>query len=141
MERVAEIDGVTYYNDSIATSPDRTLVALSALPPGVVLIAGGYDKGLSYGVLGRLIGRRVSHLILTGDTADAIAASVPSGSPTRVSRAASLDDAVAAATRRTGTGGTVLFSPASASYDRFRNYVERGDRFKALVQDTGGRDG
>lgn len=141
MERVAVIEGVTYYNDSIATSPDRTLVALSALPPGVVLIAGGYDKGLSYRVLGQYIGRRVSHLILTGDTADAIAASVPSGSPTRISRVDSLDDAVFAASRMAGTGGTVLFSPASASYDCFRNYVERGDRFKTLVLETGGSDG
>lgn len=141
LERVAEIQGVTYYNDSIATSPDRTLVALSALPPGVVLIAGGSDKGLSYGVLGPLIGRRVSHLILTGDTADTIAAAVPSGSPTRISRVDSLDDAVSAATRRAGTGGTVLFSPASASYDRFRNYVERGNRFKTLVLDKGVCDG
>ncbi len=141
LERVAEIAGVTYYNDSIATSPDRTLVALEAVPPGVVLIAGGYDKGLSYGALGRHIGSRVSHLILTGDTADAIAASVPSGSPTRISRVDSLDDAVSAATRRAEIGGTVLFSPASASYDRFRNYVERGNRFKTLVLDTGGCDG
>ena len=137
LERVADIGGVAYYNDSIATSPDRTQVALSALPPGLVLIAGGYDKGLAYDALGRHIGRRVSHLILTGDTADAIAASVPAGSATRISRVDSLDDAVSVAVRRAGSCGTVLFSPASASYDRFRNYVERGDRFKTLVLDMG----
>ena len=140
LERVAEIGGVTYYNDSIATSPDRTQVALAALPPGVVLIAGGYDKGLAYDALGSDIGRRVSYLILTGRSSDAIAASVPAGSPTRVVRVDSLDDAVSAAARRSGSGNTVLFSPASASYDRFRNFEERGDRFRKLVMDMRASD-
>ena len=135
LERVADIGGVTYYNDSIATSPDRTQVALAALPSGVVLIAGGYDKGLAYDALGCHIGRRVSHLILTGQTADALAASVPAGSPTRILRADSLDAAVSAAARWAESGNTVLFSPASASYDCFRNFEERGDRFKKLVLD------
>lgn len=133
LERVAEIRDVTYYNDSIATSPDRTQVALSALPRGVVLIAGGYDKGLAFGALGRHIGQRVSHLVLTGQTADAIAASVPAGSPTRILRADSLEDAVSAAAGRAGPGSTVLFSPASASYDCFRNFTDRGERFRKLV--------
>ena len=141
LERVAKVRGVAYYNDSIATSPDRTHVALSALPPGVVLIAGGYDKGLTFDALGRQIGRRVSHLILTGQTADAIAASVPAGSPTRILRVRSLDDAVSAAARRAGPGNTVLFSPASASYDCFRNYTERGERFRQLVINVRRRDG
>lgn len=141
LERVAEIRGVTYYNDSIATSPDRTQVALSALPPGLVLIAGGYDKGLAFGTLGRQIGRTVSHLVLTGQTSDAIAASVPAGSTTRILRADSLDDAVSAAARRAAPGSTVLFSPASASYDRFRNFTERGDRFRQLVLDMRTGDG
>ena len=141
LERVAEIRGVTYFNDSIATSPDRTQVALSALPPGVVLIAGGYDKGLAYGALGRQIGRRVSHLVLTGQTADAIAESVPAGSPTRILRAGSLDDAVSEAARRAAPGSTVLFSPASASYDCFRNFTERGERFRQLVLNKRSCDG
>ncbi len=141
LERVAEIREVTYYNDSIATSPDRTQVALSALPPGVVLIAGGYDKGLAFDALGRQIGRRVSHLILTGQTAGAIAASVPAGSLTRILRVSSLEDAVSAAARRAGPGSTVLFSPASASYDRFRNFTERGDRFRQLVLNVRRCDG
>lgn len=141
LERVAEIRDVTYYNDSIATSPDRTQVALSALPPGVVLIAGGYDKGLAFDALGRQIGRRVSHLILTGQSADAIAASVPATSPTRILRVSSLEDAVTAAARRAGPGNTVLFSPASASYDCFRNYTERGERFRQLVLNVRRCDG
>ncbi|MDE2887939.1 MAG: UDP-N-acetylmuramoyl-L-alanine--D-glutamate ligase [Gemmatimonadota bacterium] len=141
LERVAEIRGVTYYNDSIATSPDRTQVALSALPPGLVLIAGGYDKGLAFSTLGRQIGRRVSHLVLMGQTSDAIAASVPAGSTTRILRADSLDDAVSAAAKRAAPGSTVLFSPASASYDRFRNFTERGDRFRQLVLDMRTDDG
>lgn len=141
LERVAEIRDVAYYNDSIATSPDRTQVALSALQPGVVLIAGGYDKGLAFDALGREIGRRVSHLVLTGQTADAIAASVPAGSPIRILRVESLEDAVSAAARIAAPGGTVLFSPASASYDRFRNFTERGERFRQLVLDIRTCDG
>ncbi len=141
LERVADIGGVTYYNDSIATSPDRTRVALEALPSDVVLIAGGYDKGLAFDALGCHIGRKVSDLILTGQTADAIAASVPGGSSTRILWVDSLDAAVFAAARLAESGATVLFSPASASYDSFRNFEERGDRFRKLVLDMRACDG
>ena len=133
LEEVAEMDGVTYYNDSIATSPDRTRVALEAFSGRVVLIAGGYDKGLGYDELGPAIGRKVSHLILLGKTADAIAASVPEGAPTLIHRVASLEDAVSTASDLSRRGDVVLLSPASASYDMFRNFEERGGRFKRLV--------
>ncbi len=133
LEEVAEIDGVTYYNDSIATSPDRTRVALEAFSGRVVLIAGGYDKGIGYDDLGPAIGRKVSHLVLLGRTADAIAASVPEGAPTRIHHVASLEDAVSTASDLSCRDDVVLLSPASASYDMFRNFEERGRRFKRLV--------
>ncbi|MDP6776947.1 MAG: UDP-N-acetylmuramoyl-L-alanine--D-glutamate ligase, partial [Candidatus Latescibacteria bacterium] len=133
LEYVGVVGGVTYYNDSIATSPDRTRVALESLPEGVILIAGGSDKGLSFGELGPLIGRRTRDLVVLGETAEAIASAVPHGSETGIHRADSLEDAVAAATRLARPGGTVVLSPASASYDMFRNFGERGHAFKRLV--------
>ena len=134
LERVGEAEGVTYYNDSIATSPDRTRVALESLPEGLVLIAGGSDKGLSYDELGPLIGRRARDLVLLGETADAIAASVPGASRACIHRVESLEDAVATAARVAPAGGTVVLSPASASYDMFLNFEERGRTFKRLVR-------
>ncbi len=133
LERVGEIGGVSFYNDSIATSPDRTRVALEALAGEIVLIAGGYDKGLGFDRLGPAIGHKVSDLILLGKTADAIAASVPGEAPTRIHRVVSLEEAVERAAGLARPGSAVLFSPASASYDMFRNFDERGCLFKTLV--------
>ncbi len=141
LERVVEIGGVTYYNDSVATSPDRTRVALEALSGGIVLIAGGYDKGLAFGALGLVIGQKVSDLILLGKTADAIAASVPGEAPTRIHRVISLEEAVATAAELARPGGAVLLSPASASYDMFRNFEERGRLFKDRVAVLAGERG
>jgi len=133
LEKVAEIDGVTYINDSIATSPDRTRVALEALQGRVILIAGGYDKGLSFSDLGPAIDRRVSDVVLMGPTADGIAGSIPRGSSTQVFRSSGLAAAAGIAARLADPGSVVLLSPASASYDQFRNFEERGQAFKSLV--------
>ena len=140
LERVAEIRGVSYYNDSIATSPDRTRVALEAFAQPVVLIAGGYDKGLRYEELGLLIGRKVRHIVVLGATADAIVASVPRSAATEVHRTGSLDEAVSAAAGLAKHGDVVLLSPASASYDMFRNFEERGRAFAQLVQEIARRE-
>jgi len=134
MERVSEVCGVTYYNDSIATSPDRTAVALEAFSRPVVLVAGGYDKGIGYGCLGELIARKVRHLVVLGATADAIAAAVPPGAATGVHRVGSLEEAVSTTTALAEHGDVVLLSPASASYDMFMNFEERGKAFKRLVR-------
>ena len=134
-EKVAEIEGVTYVNDSIATSPDRTRVALEAFGRGIVLIAGGYDKGIGFGDLGPAIGQRVAHLIVLGATAEAIAASVPDDAATVIHRVANIEEAVGLAGTLAQPGDTVLLSPASASYDQFRNFEERGERFRALVRE------
>lgn len=130
LERCGEVDGVTYVNDSIATSPERTMVALDAIDTPIVLIAGGSDKGLDYSALGHAVDERVKRLILIGQTADAIASRV---SRVPVDRCDSLDSAVRAAASAAAPGDTVLLSPASASYDMFDNFESRGRTFKALV--------
>ncbi|MCZ6632891.1 MAG: UDP-N-acetylmuramoyl-L-alanine--D-glutamate ligase [bacterium] len=133
LERVAEVDGITYYNDSIATSPDRTRVALEAFSGRVVLIAGGSDKGLAFDRLGPVIAEKVCDLILMGKTGDAIAGAVPRDGRVVFHRAETLEDAVCVAKSVAQNGDVVLLSPASASYDMFRNFEERGERFKQLV--------
>jgi len=133
LERVAEINDVLYVNDSIATSPDRTLVALKTFDRPIVLIAGGYDKGIAFDDLGPAIDEKVVHLIALGETGDAIA-DVANGRTT-VHRVADLAEGVACTTRLAQKGDVVLLSPASASYDQFRNFEERGERFRTIVKE------
>ncbi|MBI4563574.1 MAG: UDP-N-acetylmuramoyl-L-alanine--D-glutamate ligase [Planctomycetes bacterium] len=135
LEFVVERGGVKYYNDSIATNPDSTLAALDTLPGPFVLIAGGYDKKLPFEALGRRIAEKVRAAVLLGQTADAIAAAIGPGA-TQILRGRSFDEAVALAVQAARKGDTVLLSPACASFDMFRNFAERGRRFKELVQST-----
>ena len=131
LEQVAEIDGVLYVNDSIATTPDRTQTALEAFDKPIVLIAGGYDKGIAFDELGTAIAEQVAHLIVMGETGDAIA-DATKGAPA-IHRVENLAAAMACATRLAQPGDVVLLSPASASYDQFRNFEERGEQFRAWV--------
>ena len=131
LEQVAEVNGVLYVNDSIATSPDRTRTALMAYDKPIVLIAGGYDKGIAYDDLGVVIAEKVAHLIVMGETGDAIAA-IAKGK-TNIHRAKNLEEAMDCATGLAQSGDVVLLSPASASYDQFRNFEERGERFREWV--------
>lgn len=133
IEFVRELDGVKYYNDSIGSSPARTKATLSAFSTPVVLIAGGYDKHLSYDELGDLIADRVSHLVLVGATSDKIDAAVHDRVPT--TRCTSFRDAVVAAKCAAKPGDSVVLSPASASFDMFRDFEERGKAFKNIVAD------
>ena len=138
LEPVRELDGVWYYNDSIATAPDRTLAALEAFTEPVVLIAGGYDKGIPFDPLGPALCRRARAVVLLGRTAEAIQrvieeAARQEGKAPLVRRVASLEEAVAEARRLARPGDVVLLSPACASYDMFRDFAERGRRFKELV--------
>ena len=140
IEMVRERRGVRWYNDSIASSPTRTIAGLNAFPQQVILIAGGYDKNLPYGPLGPEITKHVKVLILTGDTADQIEAATKAASDYRpgypeIVRCGDLQEAVAQADRRARSGDVVLLSPASASFDRFRNFEERGNAFKGYVMD------
>jgi len=134
LELVAEVNGIRYVNDSIATSPDRTVAALNAFDAPVLLIAGGYDKGIPFDPLGPPVAQRVRRLFLIGATADRIAGVVQRhGTTPEIHRCASLPEAVEAASSLAAPGDVVLLSPACASYDMFRNFEERGKKFKDLV--------
>ena len=139
LEPVRTLDGVDYINGSIDSSPTRTIAALSALSGrDIVLICGGYDKNLDYAPLAPSLCKNVRVLVLTGATADKIEASLRacpaySGSPAIV-RAKSFDEAVTLARDNAAKGGCVLLSPASASFDQFKNFAERGRYFKELVR-------
>lgn len=138
IELVREKDGVRYYNDSIASSPSRTIAGLRSFREKVILIAGGYDKRIPYDALGPEIVEHVKLLVLTGATAGKIRAAVegaPSyraGSPEMI-ECPDFEDAIKTAASRAGRGDVVMLSPASASFDHFRNFMERGNAFKKAV--------
>lgn len=138
IELVRELDGVRYYNDSIASSPSRTMAGLRSFQDKVILIAGGYDKHIPYDELGPEVVKSVKTLLLTGDTAEKIKAAVLAapgyepGAPGIVD-CADLQEAVERARALAEPGDVVILSPASASFDRFKNFMERGNAFKDLV--------
>lgn len=131
MEFVREVNGVRYYEDSKATNVGSVQKALESFEE-ITLIAGGKDKGGSYQPLADLVRERVCHLVLIGEAAGRMEAEL--GCLTTVHRAASLEEAVAIAARVTSPGGTVLMSPACSSFDMFRDYEERAQRFIAAVR-------
>lgn len=135
IEFVREKDGVRYYNDSIASSPTRTIAGLNSFQQKVILIAGGYDKHIPYDVLGEPVCEHVKTLILTGATAPKIRDSVLAveGEHPPIYEVESLEVAVHEASHLAAPGDVVIMSPASASFDRFKNFMERGDLFKTLV--------
>jgi len=144
MEFVRSLDGVDFYNDSIGSSPSRTIAGIKAQPPGeIVLIAGGYDKKLTFGSLADIIVDRVSVLVLMGATADKIEEEVKKVSATKrnvpIIRVDSMSLAVktafAAAKGLTGDNMnvSVILSPACASFDMYKNFEERGNDFKDNV--------
>lgn len=137
IEYVRTVNGVAYYNDSIASSPTRTMAGLNAFPQKVMLIAGGYDKHIPYDVLGNPICDHVHTLILTGATAPKIQAAVENATACEkphIYALSSLAEAVQKAHDLAQEGDVVIMSPASASFDCFKNFAERGDVFKALVE-------
>ena len=138
IEKVRELDGVTYYNDSIGTSPTRTMACLDSFDQKLIIIAGGYDKGVPFTQLGMAMVEKVKVLILTGDTAPAIKRAVEeaegfAGSGLRVLETADLASAVTAARDTAREGDVVVLSPACAAFDQFKNFMERGKVFKRLV--------
>ena len=136
IELVRELDGVRYYNDSIASSPNRTIAGLNSFREKVILIAGGKDKGISYDSLGPVINGHVKLLILCGATAGVIRSSVEQAENYGGLEIVDVEDyrqAVSLARSRTGEGDVVILSPASTSFDRFANFMERGRVFKEIV--------
>ncbi len=131
MEFVREVNGVQYYEDSKATNVGSVQKALESFE-NITLIAGGKDKGGSYTPLVPLVRGRVSHLILIGEAAERMKSEL--GALTDTRQAASLEEAVQIAAEITAPGGTVLMSPACSSFDMFRDYEERAQRFIAVVK-------
>jgi len=130
-EYVTTIDGVRYINDSKATSVDATMNALRSLDGMAVLIAGGRDKNSDFGVINDLINERAKAVILIGEARDKIRNAIR-GRPS-VEFAESLPDAVRRAKAISAQGDTVLFSPMCTSFDMFRDFEERGCKFKEAV--------
>ncbi len=140
LEPVRVLRGVTYCNDSIASSPTRTIAGLRALKQKPILIAGGYDKHLPFYELGDEICLRVKELFLTGFTADKIYDAVtasPAYDPEKlpIHRMDDFRDAVLGASAAAEEGDLVLLSPACASFDHFKNFEERGNTFRRIVME------
>ena len=137
LEFVREVQGVRYYNDSIATTPESVIAALHAFEGGIVLIAGGSDKGIPFDRLADEIVRHAKGVVLIGTTAPKIAALVEARRGSRahpsVMLCDSLEEAVEKASMLARSGDVVLLSPACASYDMFRNFEDRGEQFKEVV--------
>ena len=136
IELVRERNGVRWYNDSIASSPSRTMAGLRSFSEKVILIAGGKDKGISYAPLGPQINKHVKLLILCGATAGVIRQAVeqaPNYDGLEILEVEDYPTAVSTADSRAQAGDVVILSPASTSFDRFANFMERGRVFKDLV--------
>jgi UDP-N-acetylmuramoylalanine--D-glutamate ligase len=139
LEFVAEIDGVRYYNDSKATTPEAAIAAINAFNSPVVLISGGYDKGAGFERFAGECIKRVKSVILIGKTSRKISSLIflwGGGMGPEIVIAASLKEAVEKAKACANAGDVVLLSPACASYDMFVNYEDRGQQFKKLIADS-----
>ncbi|MBI1880808.1 MAG: UDP-N-acetylmuramoyl-L-alanine--D-glutamate ligase [Chloroflexi bacterium] len=140
LEFVREREGVNYFNDSISTTPGRLVAALHSFSEPIVLLAGGRDKNLPWEDVARLIVHKTHDVILFGEASELIAKAIAkahlevTSSATMVHRCANLAAAVNLAAQMARPGDVVLLSPGCASFDAFRDYVERGERFKELVQ-------
>ena len=132
-ELVRERKGVRWYNDSIGSSPSRTIAGLVAFPKKVILIAGGYDKHIPYDPLGEIAKDTVKHAILMGATANAIESAIRSHSSLPITRVANMEEAVSTAASIATEGDIVFMSPASASFDMYKNFEVRGNHFRSLV--------
>ena len=142
IELVRTLDGVKYYNSSIDSSPNRTINTLRVFPNKVIMIAGGKDKGIPYDEIGPALAEHVKVLILIGATSDKIQEALVAeinktgnGKDIEVIRATSYEDAVNTARSKAHDGDVVLLSPASTSFDMFRNFEERGNLFKKIVNE------
>jgi len=146
LEFVRDVRGVRWYNDSIATAPERTMAALRSFDQPIVLLLGGRDKNLPWDELAALVRQRVDHVVVFGEAAPKILkalgiagnsvakASKPAAQPTTVRRCETLEQAVLAAAEVAAPGDVVLLSPGGTSFDAFKDFEERGERFRQCVQ-------
>ena len=134
IEFVMEKDGVAYYNDSKGTNPDAAIRGITAMNRPTILIGGGYDKQSEYNEWIESFQGKVKKLILLGETKEKIAMTAEKYGFTDYAFVDSLEDAVRCAKEEAKAGDAVLLSPACASWDMFRSYEERGEKFKDLVK-------
>ena len=142
LEVLGEVGGVTYCNDSIATAPERSIASLNSFSEPIVLIAGGRGKRLPLEEWARAIRARVKALVLMGESSDAIERAVldaPGDALPRMSRAGSMEEAVRLAHAAAEPGDVVLLAPGCTSFDMYRDFEERGERFRRCVRDLGGQ--
>jgi len=139
LQLVRELRGVGYYNDSIATAPERLIAALRSFDEPIVLLCGGRDKHLPWEEAARLIVERVSHLILFGEMADLVKAQISKlkspRSKLEVHEAGTLENAVKVAAQVVQPGDVVLLAPGGTSFDAFKDFAERGDKFAEYINE------
>ena len=133
LERVRELNGITFINDSIGSSPSRTIAGLHAMRKKPIVILGGYDKKIPFDELGRELIANAKKAVITGATAQKISAAIDAAGDFDYILEEDFDRAVRKAYEIAEEGDIVLFSPACASFDRFKNFEERGKYFKKLV--------
>jgi len=140
LELVAEINGVSWYNDSKATTPQSAIASLEAFDRPTIIIAGGYDKNLPFDELGQKIAQNAKAAVLLGQTAEKIADEIQAfpQANTKIEIVGSLSEAVELASRLAVSGDVVLLSPACASYDMFDNFEQRGREFCRLIRQVSG---
>lgn len=133
IEYVDTIDDVIYYNDSKGTNTDASIKAIEAMTRPTILIAGGYDKNVSFDEWAEALGDKVKCLVLLGETSDQIAETVKKYGFNNIIYTNSLEEAVSQCAKNANSGEAVLLSPACASWDMFKSYEQRGDMFKEFV--------
>lgn len=139
LELVRELNGVRWYNDSIATAPERTIAAINSFEEPIVLLLGGRDKNLPWDKLAQLIRKRVSRVVIFGEAGDLIAEAIGPKKPGQairsVVRCATLQEAIKIAHNQAEPGDVVLLSPGCTSYDAFKDFEERGQAFRQWVSE------
>ena len=138
LEFIRTWGGADWFNDSIATAPERSIAAIQSFEEPLILLAGGRDKNLPWENFARLVARRVKHLILFGESADRIAQAMITFAPkskVKITHCSNLYQAVQAATKVISSGDVVLFSPGGTSFDEFRDFEDRGEAYKKWVME------
>ena len=134
IEFVRELNGIRFYNDSIASSPSRAIAGLRSFDQKIIVIAGGSDKNIPFDSYAKEVCERVKHLVVMGHTKEKIKSAVLNVNPDfPISVAENLEDAVNKAYAQAEAGDVVMLSPACASFDFFKNFMERGHLFKEFV--------